>query len=62
MIEVERTQEEQDMDRLIDEHWKFIKELLAAHGEQDIKKIEFHYRAAFAHGWKHYKEYKGELK
>ena len=57
MIETERTEEQQCLDDLIDEHWKYIKELLVAHGEQNTRAIEFHYRTAFAHGWKHHKEY-----
>ena len=57
MIEVERTEEQQYLDELIDNHWEYIKEFLNAHDEKEIRKIEFHYRTAFAHGWKHHKEY-----
>jgi len=41
---------------LIEEHWKYIESLLRIHkknNENDIKIIEFHYKTAFAHGWKH---------
>ena len=44
--------------RLIDNHWAYIEKLLKAQGEdkKTIKKIKFHYKTAFEHGWKHHKE------
>ncbi len=57
MIELERTEEQQYLDDLIDKHWEYINSLLSAHDARDIKAIEFHYRTAFAHGWKHHREY-----
>ena len=43
------------LDRTIDAHWHYIEKLLIAHGESGeiIKKIKFHYKTAFRHGWKH---------
>ena len=39
---------------LIDQHWEYIGELLRVHGEEELFEIvKFHYRTAFAHGWKH---------
>ena len=48
------------LEDLIDEHWAYIKALLKAHGESDdsIRVIEFHYKTAFTHGFKHGKESK----
>ena len=62
MEELARSAEQQTLDELIDKHWEYIKSLLNAHDERNIRAVEFHYRTAFAHGWKHHKEYvdKGE--
>jgi hypothetical protein len=40
---------------LADEHWAYIEKLLIAHGQSShtIKECGFHYREAFAHGYKH---------
>jgi len=45
---------------LANEHWNYIEKLLKAHNENEVilKKIEFHYKTAFIHGWKHCKEKK----
>ena len=47
------------LERLVDEHWTYIKGLLTAHDEpEDVQiMIEYHYKASFRHGWKHHKEY-----
>lgn len=40
--------------QLADEHWEYIEALLKAHEEEyNIKQIEFHYKSAFIHGYKH---------
>ena len=46
------------MKETIETHWRYIEELLRAHYEDEsvIKKIRFHYKTAFEHGWKHGKE------
>lgn len=43
------------LEKLIESHWNYVKELLTVSGESErhIKLIEFHYKTAFAHGWKH---------
>ena len=43
---------------LVNEHWAYIEKLLKAHGEDEatIKKIKYHYKTAFRHGWKHHKQ------
>jgi hypothetical protein len=40
---------------LADAHWNYIEDLLITHGEDSkvVEKIEFHYKAAMLHGWKH---------
>jgi len=40
---------------LIEEHWKYIENLLRAHNTTtcDMKGIEYHYKTAFMHGYKH---------
>lgn len=49
---------EADLNKLIDDHWSYIKELLLVHGhsDADINTISFHYKTAFKHGYKHAKE------
>ena len=56
----EQSEEEKYLDVLIDKHWEYIKSLLNAHDEKETIKVEFHYKTAFAHGWKHHKEYVDE--
>lgn len=43
------------LEKLVEDHWKYIKELLVAHGEEEyvIGVCEFHYKSAFKHGFKH---------
>jgi hypothetical protein len=43
---------------LADEHWAYVRSLLAAHGdysdpEHELSRIEFHYKSAMIHGYKH---------
>lgn len=40
---------------LAEDHWKYIEELLWAHGEKvgNIDIAKFHYKEAFKHGYKH---------
>lgn len=42
-------------DRLAGEHWSYIEGLLKVHLKEvgDISCIEFHYKSAFIHGYKH---------
>ncbi len=54
---------EDNLTKLVDDHWKYIEALLNAHWieERVIQVVEFHYKAAFRHGWRHSKEhYTGE--
>ncbi len=46
------------LEKLIDSHWAYIEALLRAHKESEstIRKIRFHYKTAFRHGWKHRKD------
>ena len=43
---------------LIDAHWAYIESLLRVHGQDNLRIIEYHYKTAFAHGWKHAMEEK----
>ena len=54
--------EDNYLDDLVQSHWNYIEQLLKAHDtlEGDIKVIEFHYKSAFIHGWKHAMEYMEE--
>lgn len=44
--------------KLADEHWAYVEDLLIIHGEspESINKYGFHYKSAFIHGYKHAKE------
>ena len=44
-----------DIEKLIDDHWDYVKSVLDhAHMDADeMDNIEFHYKTAFEHGWKH---------
>ena len=48
----------EEIDELINAHWEYVKELLTF-GQpiplklQDLDIIEFHYKSAFRHGYKH---------
>ncbi len=46
--------------KLVNKHWAYIEQMLKIHGEKKsvIKKIKFHYKTAFKHGWKHHEETK----
>jgi hypothetical protein len=47
------------LNKLINDHWKYIEGVLDKAGtyESQLKEIEYHYKTAFAHGWKHHAEY-----
>ena len=51
-----------DVEVLAEAHTKYIVKLMEAHGEDSItiKKVQFHYKSAFLHGWKHAIEDKEE--
>lgn len=40
---------------LADQHWKYVRELLLAHGlgGEEVGIAEYHYLSAFRHGYKH---------
>lgn len=42
-------------DTLVRDHWEYIQALLLVQNcdEDDLKMIEFHYKTAFLHGYKH---------
>ena len=42
-------------ERLSNEHWVYVKALLLTHNcsKENVDKIEFHYKTAFIHGYKH---------
>lgn len=44
-----------DAERLASEHWAYVVALLTAHLEEvsDLSCMEFHYKTAFVHGYKH---------
>ena len=46
--------------QLIEDHWKYIHDLLKAHDAdaKTLKLCEFHYKSAFEHGYKHAMEEK----
>ena len=52
---VESALKSQDVNKLAQDHWNYIKSLLEAHAvdEYEIDVIGFHYRTAFIHGYKH---------
>jgi hypothetical protein len=41
---------------LIEEHWKYIEDLLRVHGVDNLELVGWHYKAAFLHGYKHGRE------
>lgn len=38
---------------LANEHWAYVRDLLEVHGQEELYKIEFHYKSAMIHGYKH---------
>jgi len=57
----QEVKEREHLNKLIDDHWNYIAGILQF-THSDAKEIGFHYRTAFAHGWKHHKEYMQENK
>jgi hypothetical protein len=55
--------EKEFLDKLINDHWNYIEGVLKASdtlgckAPSHFKEIEYHYKTAFAHGWKHHQEY-----
>ncbi len=43
-------------EQLAEDHWGYVEELLVKHEIKGIKIIEFHYKSAFIHGYKHGEE------
>ena len=57
--EIERKKAEvKRMRKLIDSHWEYVEGIMAYRNMEwgEIKKIEYHYKTAMEHGWKHAKE------
>ena len=56
--------EKEYLTKLINDHWKYIEGILYSSLSEEtdedtarIKEIEYHYKTAFEHGWRHAKEY-----
>jgi hypothetical protein len=51
--------EKETMNKLILDHWAYIEGVLVKTGKpiENIQEIGYHYKTAFAHGWKHHQEY-----
>lgn len=53
-------EEVRHMKQLVSDHWNYIEKVLLHSGnksQDEIKEIEFHYKTAMEHGWRHAKEY-----
>ncbi len=52
---------EDGLQKLIDNHWNYVKTTLIIHNVKDFISIaEYHYRTAFEHGFKHGREWTGQ--
>lgn len=52
--------ERQFVKKLVEDHWKYIKGVLENtknKTDDEINEIEYHYKTAMEHGWRHAKEY-----
>ena len=57
--------EKEFLTKLIDDHWKYIEGVIINSvetytnqvDESALKEIEYHYKTAFEHRWRHAKEY-----
>jgi hypothetical protein len=51
--------EKKYLDKLVDDHWKYIKGLLEVSGviDADIAMCEYHYKTSAKHFWSHAREY-----
>lgn len=64
---IKKNTEKEFLTKLIDDHWKYIEGVLyssllytSVATDEDtarIEEIEYHYKTAFEHGWRHSKEY-----
>ena len=47
-----------DLEKMVNDHWDYVRELLIAHGEDTayVTTIGYHYKSAFKHGFKHAQE------
>lgn len=44
--------------KLVEDHWNYIKGILAPHkSKEGLDEIEYHYKTAMEHGWRHAKEF-----
>jgi len=43
-------------EELVEAHWKYVEALLRIHGATDMEQIEFHYKSAGIHFYKHGRE------
>lgn len=51
-------QKKDHVKELIDAHWAYIEGVLSPHMTiEHLNDIKYHYKTAFAHGWRHAKEY-----
>jgi len=49
-----KEREKSTLDILIDDHWKYVKGILTnSSNGSDASEIEYHYKTAFRHGYKH---------
>jgi len=51
--------EEEFLNKLVDDHWKYIEGIFMAQDRDDdlVHEIGYHYKTAMKHGWRHAKEY-----
>ena len=56
---MEINEEKLYLEKLIDNHWLYVDGILENTGIEykDKRRLEYHYRTAMAHGWKHCKQY-----
>ena len=58
---MEKPTENEFLNKLVDDHWEYVMGvLLSSIPERDayeLAEIEYHYKTAMKHGWRHAKEY-----
>lgn len=60
-LSLRKDQEKFSLDKLIDDHWKYVEDMLRVHGteEEAIDIVGFHYKTSGKHFWKHCCEHYG---
>lgn len=55
----DKQKDKEFLDKLIKDHWNYIEGVLDKAGTYPtaLAEIEYHYKTAFSHGWRHAKEY-----